>query len=411
MKARAALALFVMLLLVACGRGNVAPGNPNSGLVPVNVEETATSVPATPTITSSPTSTDTPTPTLSPTPTPEPKGYGPKDFPDNVNPLTGLEVKDSAILARHPIGIKVNIVPRYNRPPWGLSFADIVYDYYHNDGYTRYHAIFYGQDAEMVGPIRSGRLLDEALLRMYKSIFAYGSADQLINNRLLNSPGANRLIIEGRRSVCPPTGTNPMCRYEPNSGDYLLGGTEELTEYMITRGISAERQELDGMTFHPVAPPDGDTVEQVFVRFSADNYNRWDYDPTSGRYLLFQDNLYLDKGQDEVFVPLIDRLTEKQLAADNVVILVASHEYFQRPPADIVEISLFGTGQAYAFRNGKMYEVSWNRPTLDSVLYLTFDDGSQYPFKPGSTWFQVIGRTSEIMEQDDNSWRFNFRFP
>src|SRR4030066_392083 len=92
-----------------------------------------------------------PTPTLSPpstsTPAYPPEGYGPQNFPPDVNPLTGLKLRDADLLARPPGAIKVSIVPRTSsRPPWGLSSADLVYDYYQNDGYTRFHAIFYGED-------------------------------------------------------------------------------------------------------------------------------------------------------------------------------------------------------------------------------------------------------------------------
>jgi hypothetical protein len=410
MNTKLAAAILALLLLVACnGVSPVALETPTAD-VPISLVDTPTVVPATETPSPTPTVTATETPTSTPTSTPEPKGYGPNDFPKNINPLTGLEVSDPEKLDRRPVGVKINLVPRYNRPPWGLSSADIIYDFYHNDGYTRLHAIYYGEDAEMVGPIRSARLLDDVIVRIYKSIFAYGGADQLINNRLFNGSYANRLMVEGTRANCPPTEATPFCRFDPGRFDFLLVNTEAVTEYARSRGIENGRQNLDGMTFHPLIPEDGENGEQLFVRYSKDNYNRWDYDPASGRYLLYQDNLFLDQDQDEQFAPLTDRLNEEQIAVDNVVILLAPHEYFQRPPADIVEISLFGTGEAYAFRNGHMFRVTWNRPAADAMLYLTFEDGTNYPFKPGKTWFQVIGKYSDIKQIEGDAWRFEFRF-
>lgn len=405
------LVAFFALLLAACGNRAAAPTlSVPTEAVPISQVDTLTPE-ATPTETATATAEPTITPTLTPTATPEPRGYGPDDFPKNVNPLTGLVVADPTILERRPIGIKINIVPRYTRPPWGISLADIVYDYYHNDGYARYHAIFYGEDAELVGPIRSGRLLDDALVRMYKSIFAYGSADQIINNRLFNAAYSNRLILEGTRALCPPNSKTPLCRYEPGQSDYLLGSTSALSAYISEKGIENGRQDLDGMTFHPRLPENGQPGEEMVVRFSIDNYSRWQFDTDSGRYLLFQDTLFLDQGQAEKFEPLTDRLTEKQVQADNVVLLFATHEYVQRPPADIIEILLNGSGQAYAFREGQAYKLTWNRPTPDAVLYLTYADGSRYPFKPGNTWFQVVGQYTEVTEPEEGSWRFLFRFP
>jgi len=401
--------LVLSFLLGSCGQVKISATetvNP-SGLPLVN-----TVMPSPlPTKTSTPTLTSTPTSTPTPTETSTPVVYGPTNFPANVDPLTGLVVTDPGLLNRRPIAIKVNIVPRSsNRPPWGLSLADIVYDYYHNDGYSRFHAIFYGSDANLVGPIRSGRLLDYDLVHMYQSIFAYGSADSLINQRLLNSDFSNRLILEGNTSACPPTTANPLCRYQPNTYDFLLGDTASLSAYVTSLGVSNGRQNLDGMTFNPMMPTGGDQGQRVYVRYSGDNYTRWDYDPSSGSYLRFQDNVY-DTGQGEEYTPLTDRLNDQQISAANVVVILARHEYYQQPPNEIVDILLSGTGPAYAFRDGQMFQVQWNRPTTNSVLSLSYSDGSPFPFKPGSTWFQVVGVSTQTTQSDNAAWRFNFLLP
>lgn len=401
--------LVLSFLLGSCGQVKISATetvNP-SGLPLVN-----TIMPSPlPTKTSTPTLTSTPTSTPTPTETPTPVVYGPTNFPANVDPLTGLVVTDPGLLNRRPIAIKVNIVPRSsNRPPWGLSLADIVYDYYHNDGYSRFHAIFYGSDANLVGPIRSGRLLDYDLVHMYQSIFAYGSADSLINQRLLNSDFSNRLILEGNTSACPPTTAYPLCRYQPNTYDFLLGDTASLSAYVTSLGVSNGRQNLDGMTFNPMMPTGGVQGQQVYVRYSGDNYTRWDYDPSSGSYLRFQDNVY-DTGQGEEYTPLTDRLNDQQISAANVVVILARHEYYQQPPNEIIDILLSGTGPAYAFRDGQMFQVQWNRPTTNSVLSLSYSDGSPFPFKPGSTWFQVVGVSTKATQGDNAAWRFNFLLP
>ena len=361
-----------------------------------------------------PTATVTPTKPPTPTSTPAypPEGFGPTGFPENVNPLTGLYVTNPQVLDRRPVAMKVNIVPRTStRPPWGLSLADIVFDYYHNDGYSRFHAIFYGNEASQVGPIRSARLPDDPLVRMYKSIFAYGGADQKISFRLFSGDYASRLILEGgRRSLCPPTAAAPLCRHDPNGYDFLLGGTREIHAFAAAEGIDDLRPNLDGMHFRLQPPRGGSAAEQVTTRYSGDSYNRWDFDPASGSYLRFQDDVF-DQGQGESYAPLLDRLNDQQVIAANVIVLLAPHEYFQRPPADIVDILLTGSGTAYAFRDGQVYEVTWTRSTPESMLSLTLPDGSPYPFKPGNTWFQIIGQTSIITQPEEEGWRFDFRIP
>ncbi len=403
------IAVLLVFILVGCGQIKSTP----TALIPTNPITVTSSTPSpVPTDTAIPTFTPTVTETPLPTATPTPVAYGPSNFPENVDPLTGMVVLNPALLNRRPVAVKVNVVPRTsNRPPWGLSFADIVYDYYHNAGYSRFHAIFLGDDASLVGPIRSGRLLDYELVHMYQSIFAYGSADALINQRLLHSDFSDRVLLEGNANSCPPAiVSDPFCRFGPNEADILLGDTALFSKEITTRGVSNGRQNLDGMTFNSEAPAGSVKGTQAFVRYSGDNYTRWDYDPTTGKYLRFQDKVF-DTGQGEEYDPLIDRVNNKQISASNVVVILARHEFFQQPPAEIIEILLSGTGTAYAFRDGQMYELEWNRPTTNSVLSLSFSDGTPFPFKPGTTWFQVVGDSTQAKDETNGAWRFDFLMP
>ena len=393
---------------VAC---RPAPTSSPTQDIPVLIEPTNTPIPpsATPTFTLTPTSTKTPVP---PTSTPEPVVYGPENFPDNVNPLTGLEVEDPTLLNNRPVAVKVNLVPRTTyRPTWGVSMADIVWDYYHNDGYTRLHAIFHGQNPSLVGAIRSGRMPDHDLIQMYKSIFTYGSADALVNFRLLNASYSELLVLEGQFIECPPTAERPLCRIKPSGPNLLLTSPQALIQNIINKGIDNSRQNLDGMTFHETTPDSDIRAETVSVHYSSDNYSKWNYDPIVGKYLLSMDGNLASRPEDETYVPLIDQLNNQQIQAENVVFLFIRHQYYQPPPNEIIEILMSGSGKGFAFRDGKMYEVQWNRPAIDSVLYLTYPDGSRYPFKPGTTWFHVVGETTEFLSLPENSFRVNFKFP
>lgn len=395
------LVIALALVLGACQTSNPAPENtPTQALVEANpiATETSTATPVPPI--------DTPQPTPTPTSTPIPEDYGPDNFPENVNPLTGLPVENPDLRDRRPLMVKIQTFPRGQRPPWGISRADIVYDFYQNNGITRLSAIFYGKNAEEIGPIRSARLLDGHLVSMYKSIFAFGGADRRILNRLYSSDYADRLVVEGNDN-CPP-----MCRVDPNTYNYLVTNSQELSDYASEQGVSSQRQDLDGMTFQYQPPPSGEPGERVYARYSISAYTRWDYDAETGKYLRFQDSQE-DTGQGEAYEPFTDRITGEQVSADNVVVLYTLHEYFYRSGnSEIIDIQLSGSGNGYAFRDGQAYQVNWNRPTADSVLFLTTPEGSAFPFKPGTTWFQIVGQSSSILEQQGGgAWRFIHSFP
>ncbi len=75
-----------------------------------------------------PSETATPEPTATETPTQAPTvgAVGPMDFPEGVNPLTGLMVDNPENLDRRPVFVKVANYPATGRPHAGLSSADIV---------------------------------------------------------------------------------------------------------------------------------------------------------------------------------------------------------------------------------------------------------------------------------------------
>lgn len=344
----------------------------------------------------------TATPTLTPTPAYPAEGVGPANFPEGYNPLTGQKAADPALLERRPLIIKVENLPRDDRPQWGLSNADLIYEYYTELGTTRFAALYYGQDAEKVGPIRSARHFDVNVIRAYKAWFIFGSAYEGVMTRLVNSEFYTRLILEGPYA-CPA-----LCRDNATGKNFLVANTAEF--YKAVTSDNA-RQNLDGMFFQLQAPTGGQPADSVFARFSSAVYNRWDYDAASGRYLRFSDIDNDFTGSNEQYGPLVDRATQEQIGAENVVIVFAPFEYLvKRADTEVLDVNMNGSGLAYIARDGQIYKVRWSRPTQDSVISLTYEDGTPFPFKPGKTWFEVMGITSSV-EQSDAISRFKFSIP
>jgi hypothetical protein len=328
-------------------------------------------------------------------------GFGPANMPVDINPLTGIST-DPGLLDRRPMIIKVSNLPRNVRPQFGLSRADLVYEYYTEEGTTRFAAIYYSRDAEQVGSIRSARFFDEHLINMYGGLFVFGSGDERILDRLYDSDFSDRLIVEWEAD-CPA-----LCRPDPLT-NFLIADTAAVRAYVHAQRISDQRQDLEGMRFQIQAPGTGLSGEQVFVWYSAAIYNRWDYDPASARYFRNADAVNALDGRPEEYELLTDALTGEPVATDNVVILMMPHEFFSVSP-EIVEMQFEGTGPAYAFRDGQAYELVWNRPSRERVVSLSTLDGQPFPFKPGVTWFEVMGINS-IIRETDSAWRFEMRFP
>ncbi len=375
------------------------------------------------------------TPLPTPTPTPEPipvtmedvlpivvqlnlpettfEGFGPDNFPFFINPLTGLLTGDPEILNRRPMAIKVTNHPRYVRPQAGLTKADIVYEYYLEDGVSRFIAIFYGEDAEKVGPVRSARLFDEHIFRMYDSIFVFGNADKRVMSYflLLGKHFRNSFVIESpydHGKKCGVDLPNRLCRDPELSGyNTMFANTIEL-ERVYDQTYGNYRPDLTGMYFSNRVPHSNTLGLSIRVRYSYLMYSLWEYDIVSGRYLRYQETQEYPDANIESYMPLWDVSTGEQIAVENLVTLIVPHDYYNKTEGDeINNIFLQGSGRAIVFRDGFSYEAVWVRPTDGGVLQLFTPQGDLFPLKPGKTWFEVMNQYSEI-SNSGMGWRFSF---
>jgi hypothetical protein len=235
-------------------------------------------------------------------------------------------------------------------------------------------------------------------MRAYKPILVYGSASYQVRDRLAEF--GNRLLLESAGS-CPA-----ICRENQNGNSYLISDTSAVRSVLASRGVDNSRQNLDGMFFKLEAPTAAQPGEQVYVRFSAAIYNRWDYDPASGKYLRFSDAANDVGGNNPVYEQLTDAATKQPIAFDNVLVMFARHtDVDPRPEVELLEVNMSGTGPAYLARDGKVVPVKWQRLAETDIITLVDDNGSLVPFKPGQTWVEVL-TASSTFEQDGAAFKF-----
>ena len=370
----------------------------------------------TPSPTKTPLPLNTPTPSPSPTTPMESTPTSIENVISGINPLTGEFVSDPSILEHRPIAIKVCNYPRSVRPQSGLSFADHVYEYYLERGITRFIAIFYGQEAEKVGPVRSARLFDEHIFRMYESIFVFGNADDRIIDYFLTlgSEIIHRFILEHtaeKKIVCRPGTLSRLCRDRSiASYNNLFANTAAISQDVSERGIDNQAPDLSGLRFDQKPQTGGDPATSISIDYSEFIYARWLYHQESGLYMRFQDNQDASSASERSYVPLIDHRTNQVISADNVIVLFVPHSFHTKTrTTEIVQIELTGMGPAYLFRDGRVYPVYWVRPT-QGILYFINSNGEKAILRPGITFFQVIGESSTI-EQGDEAWQFVFGIP
>jgi hypothetical protein len=341
----------------------------------------------------------TPTATLEVTPLPIVGAVGPMDFPEDVNPLTGLRVEDSELLERRPVFVKVANYPASGRPHAGLSFADMVFEYYIGYGGNRFSALFYGQNAEKIGPVRSGRLVDPKITHLYEGVLGFHGAYVTILDQIVDVLGDRAL--NGTVGICPA-----ICDDGRNIVTSVFADSAALTDLASERGVENQKVVLEGMAFDPEPPEGGEEGKQATILYSSLNRGEWRYDPESGYYLRWIEDA---ESQNLEMIPLVDLLTDKQLAFSNVVVLFAEHTEFTPSMHDMALWNVTGQ-RAMVFRDGRVHDGTWTTPVTDQPIQFLDAEGEILPLKPGNTWVVIFGQTSGVTEED-GTWTFTFSIP
>lgn len=345
-------------------------------------------------------------------------GQGPDEYLPNVNPLTGEIFDNPDILNRRPVAVKITNFPRYTRPQRGLMSADIVYHYYTEMGKTRFVGVFYGQDAEMVGPIRSGRFFDEHIVRMYDALLVFGRADArvLAYFYAMEPYFQDSLILESvydAENDCFDGRFLVFCRdREKVWYNSLHVNTKALTADMDRRNLENHKAALSGMYFTDEPIP-GNIAFKITVTYSGASSVVWDYHTDEEKYYRKQEMDVFDwDALTFTYEQLYDDLTDEPVTADNIVVLFVEYEFFaKQPEAESMIINLYGEGTGYAYRNGMAVPVRWKRAEDASMLRIEMLDGSPYPFKVGNTFFEIINTNSEMSVADGIHWNYLFHLP
>ena len=321
-----------------------------------------------------------------------------------INPLTGLAVDDASILDRRPIMVKVSNYPQYGRPHAGLSFADIVFDYYIGYGMNRFLAVFYGQDSSMIGPVRSGRFVDAQLVTMYNGVLAYGSADEDTDAELTTKLGDYAISnLEAAEPVFEGTDTHSVVGVFTNSA--------ELSKFVSEKGLSNSKPDLHGMTFSKTVPNHGKYADQVNILFNYQNRGEWYYDAGSGKYMRWIEYFEDEEDKDYDMIPLVDRVTGDQLGFSNVIIIYA--KYTEEAPSRYL-IDIWGNNKgrkAHFFRDGQVFEGTWTAGNDADPMQFFNDVGEPMALKPGNTWIVIAGLNSSFEEISTNVWELFFSYP
>ena len=294
------------------------------------------------------------------------------------------------------------------RPQSGLSAADIVHEAVAEGGITRFLTIYYCEQPEIVGSVRSARIYFIKLLQGFghNPLYAHvggantsGPADALGEIQDLDWYGYNDL---DQFAV-------PFPNYWRDY-DRLPGRATEHTVYTNTQKLwdfAAKNRKLTNVDKKKVAwdadwEPwkfQDDAKESARGNIKTISFGFWDnslgsdyeviwnYDTASNSYLR------VNGGKK-----LIDLNTEKQLSSKNVIVVLAdesvANDGYEKGEHLLYDV--VGSGDALIFQNGKAVEGTWKKTDEEEMMRFYDENNDEISMVRGKIWIEVLPTGNKV---------------
>lgn len=243
-----------------------------------------------------------------------------------------------------------------------------------------------------VGPIRSGRLTYNQIGAMFpNSCLVYASAAWDIGEML----DACEIVYGVDSST-------------PNSALLTVSRLHELAEDNLNPNRPVN---YSGNLFSNIVPEGGQTADKINVLYHPYNQSAWMYDLISQSYQRYTD----DADGNGILHPATDRLTQRQLAFENIIVVLAEHMRYRHNQLE-VDFGIGQSGFAYLFRDGKAFKIFWSAANRDweqttglrRPMHFVDAKGNPIPLHPGRTWIHIVTTFSSVTEQRNGEWLVRF---
>ena len=255
---------------------------------------------------------------------------------------------------------------------------------------------FYIPSEAYVGPIRSGRLTYNQIGSMFpNSCLVYASAARDIGEMLDRCE-----IVFGADYLTTP-----------NSALLTVTHLRELAQESLN---PVQPVNYSGNYFADSLPDGGQKADTINVHYHVYSQSGWQYDAISQTYLRYTDRA----DTTGELLPATDRLTGRQLAFENIIVVFAEHGIFRPNQLDI-DLSQGQKRPAYLFRDGQVFQIYWSTANREwekttgllRPLHFVGARDELIPLHPGRNWIYLVTPFSSVSEQEKGQWLLKFVEP
>lgn len=310
---------------------------------------------------------------------------GPTTLACAVWPLTGQPLGFGDATQR-PVYVKTDNNPSA-RPHYGISKADIVFEWLVEGLTTRLAAVYQSQHPDVIGSVRSVRMTDRHVLPALDAVLVYsgGGPEELMAINY-DASVAHRYV-----DLSPNYGWGYRVPFR--EGPYNYFTTWANVKDAIAAAPDGEQPAIVApWRFMPTGNNDpvqggfatGVAATSVTIPYRALFGVQYTYDPGSRSYARFQN------GAREV-----DGANNQVIAAKNIVVIQTEVNFttaFGLDPAGNPKLEeiLTGTGKAVVFRDGLRVDATWTRNDVVDSFILKDSKGAVIALEPGQTWIHVV---------------------
>ncbi|NCC07419.1 MAG: DUF3048 domain-containing protein [Clostridia bacterium] len=320
----------------------------------------------------------------------------PAEPPYTPNPLTGLENKSEYPEGKRFAAVMINNIAGNGannaRPQWGISTADVLVEIKVEGGITRLMGLFADYaNMPQVGPVRSARDQFFQLILPYQPLYIH-IGESTVQSEFRTNYEYGLLDINLDKYSFPRdqarlnTGVN--VEHTAYTNGELISGIVQKNNIDDNRTYSSPIFNFENYNNGERAIT-GDNAVQVSIVHSQTYRTYFDYDEASQQYLMSQYSSLKGAVHET-----IDANNNERVKFKNLLVMfgdIATHPNYVNEHYDIQKVDYAAGGLGFYFCNGKVEQVTWSKPTPQSVMEIfSKTTGEAITINPGKTYLGVV---------------------
>lgn len=272
-------------------------------------------------------------------------------------PLSG-QLMDPELAGRPVVSVKVDN-SNQGRPQAGIDKADVLFEEMVEGSVTRFIAVFHSQDSDLIGPIRSMRPSDPAIVAPFGGVFVFSDGVPQVVSRLRGLPVRGVFEMQGADPFVYPSG-----RQRPYK---TFGKSERLREEAADDATAPPALAMFLRPDETFTAPGATTAATATLAFGSRTTAGFEWDDDDGVWLRSTNGAphTLADGERLAFTTVIIQYVR-----------YVSAGYNDSAGTRVEEAQTVGSGDGVALIDGQQVPIKWSKTGPTAMTQFTDANGA-----------------------------------